>query len=331
MKKLFNIILAIGIFTLIFSSVYYVLKDSASNANTSLEGFELLEREQKTKSTLVEAEEIFINREEVFTATIAAVDDILIHESLNKDAYRDGVYDFKPMFENVKPYLQQADIAFANQETMLGGVELGLSGYPRFNSPLEVGDALVDAGIDVVSIANNHTLDVGEQAILNAIDYYDSTGTVYTGAYKSFEDQETIRTIERNNIVFSFLAYTYGTNGIPVPTGKEYLVNLIEEERMVEEIKKAKEISDVVVLSLHFGNEYELFPNARQKELAEMFTDAGANIILGHHPHVLQPMERVITENGNEAFVAYSLGNFISGQVGIEREIGGILQLEIIK
>src|SRR5690554_1185358 len=180
-------------------------------------------------------------------------------------------------------------------------------------------------------MANNHTLYVGELWILIAIDYYDSTGIVYTGAYQSFEDQENIRLIEKNNIVFSFLAYTYGTNGIPVPIGKDYLVNLIEENRIIEDINKAKEISDVVVLSLHFGNEYEPFPNARQKELAQMFTDAGANIIFGHHPHVLQPMEWVETENGNKSFVAYSLGNFISGQQGIEREIGGILQLEVEK
>lgn len=329
MKKSVSISIAIIIFLLIFSSVYYVLSDSFKNRN--LQAGDMATRNQQERQIFVEANDIYINKEEVFSVTIAAVGDILIHDSVFKDAYTGSGYDFKPMFENVKQYLQQADIAFANQETMLGGKELGLSGYPRFNSPTEVGDALKHIGIDIVSIANNHTLDVGEKGILNAIDYYNSEGILYTGAYESFEDREIIRTIEKDGIIFSFLAYTYGTNGIPVPNGKDYLVNLIDEERIVADIQKAKDISDVVVLSLHFGNEYEPFPNTRQKELAQMFSDAGANIIFGHHPHVLQPMDWITGEDGQKTFVAYSLGNFISGQKGIEREIGGILQLEVQK
>lgn len=331
MGRIVQFFISFGVFVFIFSSVYYVLQDSPQNVNRSLHGGELATRGEMTKSITIDAEDIFINKEEVYSATIAAVGDILIHESLIKDAYDGSHYDFKPMFENVKAYIEQADIAFANQETMLGGKELGLSGYPMFNSPTEVGDALKHIGIDIVSIANNHTLDVGEKGILNAIDYYNSVGLLYTGAFQYVEDQQTIRTIEKNGIIFSFLAYTYGTNGIPVPAGKEYLVNLIDEEQIVADIHRAKEISDVVVLSLHFGNEYEPYPNERQKELVQMFTDAGAHIIFGHHPHVLQPVDRVKGEDGHEAFVAYSLGNFISGQIGVEREIGGILQLEVKK
>ncbi len=285
------------------------------------------------EGTPEEEEEIEVEPiEEVFTAKIVGVGDILIHESVYKDAKQpDGTYDFKPMLELVKPYIAQADVAFANQETILGGAELGLSGYPMFNSPYEVGDALIDAGFHVVSIANNHTLDKGEKAILNAINYYENNDLLYTGAYKSEKDRATIRVIEQNGITFSFLAYSYGTNGIRIPEGKDYLINVIDIERINDEIIRAKEVSDVVVLSLHFGDEYAPYPNELQKMLAEEFTRTGADIIFGHHPHVLQPMEWIEQEDGRKSFVAYSLGNFLSAQKGIEREIGGIVQLEVVK
>lgn len=268
----------------------------------------------------------------ITSATIAGVGDLLFAISVITDAKQtDGSYDFKPMFELAKPYISQADIAIANQETILGGPELGFSGYPRFNSPYEVGDALLDTGFDIVSIANNHTLDAGEQGVLNAINYYKSLDLFYTGAFQSEEDAASIRTIEKNGIIFSFLACSYGTNGLPVPSGKDYLINLIDVDKINEDIKAAKKLSDVVVLSLHFGNEYQLLPNETQKQLVNEFAATGADIIFGHHPHVLQPLEWIEKEDGTRTFVAYSLGNFISGQVGIEREIGGIVQLEVEK
>lgn len=277
-------------------------------------------------------EPIKVEQPVITSATIVAVGDMLIADSIIADAKQnDASYDFKPMFELVKPYISQADIAFANQETILGGFELGLSGYPRFNSPYEVGDALQYAGFDVLSLANNHTIDKGEKGVLNAIDYYNSTELVYTGAYKSEEDRATIRTIEQNGIDFSFLAYSYGTNGIPIPSGKDYLINLIDVDKINAEIKAAKKVSDVVVLSLHFGNEYELLPNETQKMLVQEFAATGADIIFGHHPHVLQPLQWIDREDKTRTFVIYSLGNFLSAQVGIEREIGGILQLEVEK
>ncbi|WP_245805833.1 CapA family protein [Bacillus alkalicellulosilyticus] len=265
------------------------------------------------------------------TATLAAVGDVLIHSSVYTDAFDGEAYDFKPMLAPVKALLEEADITFANQETVIGGVELGLSGYPNFNSPYEVGDALKDAGVDIVSTANNHTLDRGEQAIINAITHWNKIGMLYTGSYESFEDQQVIRTIERNDITFAFLAFTYGTNGIPIPTGKEYLVNLLDVEYMTDEIKRARQEADVVVVSLHFGNEYEPLPNEEQKRIAHEVANAGANIILGHHPHVLQPVDWIETDSGESTFVIYSLGNFLAAQEGIEREVGGIVRLEVEK
>lgn len=270
----------------------------------------------------------------VSTASIAAIGDVLIHGSIYRDAQKGEAYDFDEMFQAVKPYLEKPDITFANQESMIGGKELGLSTYPQFNSPFEIGDTLKRVGVDVVSIANNHTLDRGEQAILNAIQHWNKIGMLYVGAYENETDKAKIRTIEKNGITFSFLAYTYGTNGIPVPKDKPYLVNLIDKETIEADIQKAKQLSDVIVVSLHFGNEYERMPNEAQKELAQFVADAGAHIIFGHHPHVLQPVEFIRSKEGHDTFVVYSLGNFLAAQEAKHdqhRRIGGIVQVEVKK
>ena len=268
----------------------------------------------------------------ISTATLSAIGDILIHDRVYNPAHLgNSQYDFMPLLLPVQSYLENADITVANQETMIGGVEIGLSSYPSFNSPKEVGAALKESGVDIVTLANNHTLDRGEKVIQSAIAHWNELDMPYTGSYLSADDQMNIRTIEKNGIIFSFLAYTYGTNGIPVPEDKQYLVNLIEEEKIKQEILKAKEISDVVVVSLHFGNEYQRLPSDEQKEVAHKTANAGADIIIGHHPHVLQPMEWITKEDGKRTFVAYSLGNFLSGQLGDYRDLGGIMQIKVEK
>ncbi|MDR4886375.1 CapA family protein [Fredinandcohnia sp. QZ13] len=263
--------------------------------------------------------------------TLAAIGDILIHSIVYDDAKTSNGYDFKPMIANVKGLLENADLTIANQETIVGGTEIGLSTYPSFNSPFEVADAFKDAGVDIVSIANNHTLDRGEKAILSATNYLNKIGMEYTGGYQSPEDKSKIRVLNRNGISIAFLSYTYGTNGIPVPQGKDYLVNLIDMESIKKDIKAAKEEADVVSVSMHWGNEYQLYPNDYQKQLAQQLADEGVDIIIGHHPHVLQPMDWLTGKNGNQTFVVYSLGNFLSGQMWDYKDIGGVLQVEIVK
>jgi poly-gamma-glutamate synthesis protein (capsule biosynthesis protein) len=266
------------------------------------------------------------------TATLSAIGDILIHDRVYNPAHvGNGQYDFMPFLTPVQSYLGEADITVANQETMIGGVEIGLSTYPSFNSPHEVGDALKESGVDIVTLANNHALDRGEEAIRNAIQHWNKISMPYVGSYVSSKDKMKIRTLERNGIIFSFLAYTYGTNGISVPQDKPYLVNVIDMEKMKQEILEAKELSDVVVVSLHFGQEYQRLPNDEQKKLARQTANAGADIIIGHHPHVLQPMEWIERADGKRSFVAYSLGNFFSGQNGDYKDIGGIMQIKVEK
>ncbi|EPD51026.1 hypothetical protein HMPREF1210_02217 [Paenisporosarcina sp. HGH0030] len=273
-----------------------------------------------------------IEKPVVTTAKLVAIGDILLHQPVYKDAKTtDGTYDFTAMFEKVKPFIESADIAVANQETMIGGPELGLSSYPKFNSPYEIGDALKYSGIDLVTIANNHTLDRGEKAILNAIDYWDHIEMPYTGAFKSPDDRNMVRTVTKNDITFSFLSYSYGTNGMPVPEGKPYLINLIDLPLIEQDVKKAKTISDVVVVSMHWGNEYEKTPNDTQINLANELSSMGVDIIIGHHPHVLQPVDWIERPDGTRTFVMYSLGNFLSSQEGLEKLTGGIGGVEITK
>lgn len=276
----------------------------------------------------------FVKTEKSFRteATISAVGDLLIHSTVY-DAAKTGEnsYNFNPILERVKTYLQETDISIANQETIIGGTEIGLSNYPSFNSPFEVADALQEAGVDIVSIANNHTLDRGEKAIMNAINHYEKIGMEYVGGYKSTEDKARLRTISQNGIEFSFLSYTYGTNGIPIPEGKEYFVNLIDREAIKKDVEEAKQNSDVVVVAMHWGVEYILYPNTEQEELAGFLAEIGVDIVIGHHPHVLQPMKFIERPDGSKMFVVYSLGNFLSGQKDDYKDIGGILQLHVEK
>lgn len=263
--------------------------------------------------------------------TIAAIGDILIHDRVYEDAKTKNGYDFKPMLASVKDKLLEPDLLLANQETVLGGTEIGLSSYPSFNSPIEVGDAIIDAGVDIVSTANNHTLDRGEKAIQSAIGYMTKAGLPYVGAFKNPDDKERLRILNKNGVDIAYLSYTYGTNGIPVPEGKDYLVNLIDKEAMKEEIHRARKQADAVVMSIHWGKEYQRFPDEIQKELAQFLVDEGVDVVFGHHPHVLQPMEWIEAKDGRQALVVYSLGNFLSGQIWDYKDIGGMATVEIIK
>ncbi|WP_339182274.1 CapA family protein [Oceanobacillus sp. FSL W7-1293] len=264
--------------------------------------------------------------------TISAIGDILIHDRVYDDAWDGEIYDFKPMLAEVLDYLREPEITVANQETIMGGESIGLSGYPNFNSPVEIGDALQDAGVDIVTMANNHTLDSGEEAIQNAIAYYQEIGMLYTGSFQSKKDQSEIRVIEtEQNISVAFLSYTYGTNGMPIPEGKPYLVNLIQREQIKEEVEKANELADATIISLHFGEEEARMPNQKQKDLAQYAADLGVDVVIGHHPHVLQPIEWLEGKEGNQTLIAYSLGNFLSGQYQFYNRIGGILEFDLVK
>jgi poly-gamma-glutamate capsule biosynthesis protein CapA/YwtB (metallophosphatase superfamily) len=262
--------------------------------------------------------------------SVTAIGDVLLHSSIYSEAKTVTGYQFDSMFQAVKPYLTETTLTVANQESIMGGEALGVSTYPTFNSPDEIGDTLKDVGVDVITMANNHTLDQGEAGIKHAAAQYEEIGLAYTGAYATKQDSEKL-TIETTpeGISVAFLSYTYGTNGIPVPEGKDYLVNLIDKQKIKDDITRAQQAADATIVSLHFGTEYQDDPNEEQKQLAQFAADQGATAILGSHPHVLQPVQWLTGKDGNKTLAVYSLGNFIAAQEETDRRIGAAFQFDL--
>ncbi|MDT8860405.1 CapA family protein [Alkalihalobacillus sp. MEB130] len=266
------------------------------------------------------------------TITIGAIGDILLHERVYVPAEtEEGTHDFMPMLEDVGPLLGEPDFLMANFESIPGGVEIGLSTYPSFNSPHEIVTDMQSLGVDMAIAANNHTIDRGVRAVESALNFFDEVGMDYVGAYRDTEDRETDRIVDVEGIRIGVLAYTYGTNGIPIPEGHEDIVALIDPERMTTDVKQLRDKVDIVVVHMHWGDEYIHEPNTEQQELAQLLSEAGTDIIIGHHPHVLQPIDLLEQEDGYETYVFYSLGNFFSGQNFEYTDIGGLATIEVTK
>ena len=268
-----------------------------------------------------------------YEAHLFMVGDALIHSAVYQDTKQaDGTYDFKPMLELIKPISSQYDLVYYNQETILGGTELGLSNYPRFNSPYEVGDAFIDAGFNMVSLATNHTMDKNEQGVINSVNYWSQhkDSVVYSGQWTSFEsrENEVSQIYEKNGIRYAFLSYTTWTNGLETPAGKEYLNNVYSDEKASADIAKVRDKADVIIVAMHWGVEYSLGVSYDQERIAKFLSEQGVQIIIGAHPHVVEPVEYI---NDGKTFVIYSLGNFISDQEGNERLTGLMMSLDIKK
>lgn len=252
------------------------------------------------------------------SATFVAVGDALIHGAVYKDAYSNGVYDFNNMFTEVKPVFEQYDLRYYNQETILGGTSLGLSSYPLFNSPQEVGDAFMNMGFNLVSLATNHSLDYGEKGLVNSINYWGKQeGVIAAGSYESEESRVTPRIMEKNGITYTLLSYSTLTNGLRIPTGKDYLFDLYSEEKVKADVERVRDKVDVVMVAMHWGAEYTHTPVQEEKTIAKYLASLGVDIVIGTHPHVIQPIDFI-----DNTMVIYSLGNFISAQIGIERLVG---------
>ena len=274
--------------------------------------------------------------EQKTTVSFVGVGDNLIHEMIYKEAdsaaggMNDGKYDFSSMYQHVKKDIKDADLAYIDQESIIGGDDLGISGYPTFNSPSDLASDVAEVGFDIVNTANNHCLDKYQEGINYSHEIWSKqSGVITAGTYISEEDRNTIRTIERNGITFSFLAYTYGTNDIEPP--HSYSVAYFDEEQIKNDVKKAKEISDVVIVSAHWGDENISAPNDFQKKYAKLFADLQVDVVIGEHPHVIQPVTWVTGENGNKTLVVYSLGNFLSGMLGIDNIVSGMIQFDFVK
>lgn len=281
------------------------------------------------KKDVIEKE---VKKDKDYTAKVFMVGDALIHSAVYEDARQsDGTYDFTPMLSAIKPISSKYDLAYYNQETILGGKDLGYSNYPRFNSPQEVGDAFVDAGFNLVSLATNHTMDKGEQGVLNSVAYWKTkSGVVSSGQWSSDEERnQSIATIhEVNNIKYAFISYTIWTNGLNTPTGKEYLNNLYSEEKAKADIEAVRDKVDFVIVAMHWGTEYSFKVDAKQEEIANYLSSLGVDLIIGAHPHVIQTVEYI---NNNKTFVVYSLGNFISDQNDVDNFTGLAFEVTLKK
>ncbi|MDE5830717.1 MAG: CapA family protein, partial [Clostridia bacterium] len=269
---------------------------------------------------------------------LVATGDVMCHTTNFNAAFDSSTktYDFSPVFVNVAKYITKADIAIGNLETTFAGEDRGYTGYPTFNSPSSLGYALKNIGIDVLSTANNHSLDKGYTGIVSTLDALDEIGIDHMGTARSKEEQDKILVKDVNGIKIAFLSFTYGTNGIPVPAGREYSVNLIEEELILNQINAAKEQEvDLICASMHWGIEYSQMQSEDQEDLANYLFNHGVDIIIGNHAHVIEPMEKktITLEDGTEkdVFVVYALGNFISGQTIKNTKTTAILDMQIRK
>lgn len=272
---------------------------------------------------------------EPVSVTLLGVGDNLIHSGIYDQARRRGggtVYDFAEAYKEVAPIISAADIASLNQETVLASI-FEPATYPMFNSPTELGDEMLKIGFDVFNQATNHTIDKGEKGILSTLEYWSTKpDATVVGVYKDAADAERIRTLTRDGITFSFLGMTELTNGLSLPEGSDVVLMRTQDTELVKQrIAAAKAISDVVVVNVHWGVEYTHTPNENQKALAKTMVDAGADIIFGHHPHVIQPVEYIVRADGSRAVVVYSLGNFISAQDRAPRMLGGMLEVTVTK
>lgn len=271
------------------------------------------------------------------TIQLTTVGDIMMHEPQITSGYdaKEKTYDYTYMFKEVAPYLKAADLTIGNLELTLAGKEKKYTGYPRFNAPDEIADVLKNAGFDVLTTANNHSLDRDFEGLKRTIDVLNKIGLKSVGTYQTKENSETILIEEVKGSKFAFLAYTYGTNGIRVAKGKEYSINYIDKNKIAKDIEKARALkADMICVSIHFGVEYARVPNKAQEEMVTFLVEEGVDLILGSHPHVLQPMEiRSARVNGKdkEVVILYSQGNFISAQRDRYKDASSIFNIILNK
>lgn len=272
------------------------------------------------------------------TINMAFTGDIMCHNTIYNDAFdkQSNTYDFSYIFDDIKYNIQTADIAIGNLETTLAGAAKGYSSYPTFNTPENLAYTLKKIGFDVLSTANNHCYDSGYNGIESTIDYLDDADISHTGTFKSEEEQNKILIKNVKGINIAFLSFTYGTNGITVPSDKTYSVNLIDKDLIKKQLSLANSQNpDMICVSMHWGIEYQTIPNTEQKELADFLFKNGADIIIGNHPHVLQNYEKreITLEDGTtkDGFVVYSLGNFLADQNKKYTRDSAILNLNITK
>ena len=271
----------------------------------------------------------------IVTISISAVGDLMCHAEQFDDAeLGNGKFDFDPSFQHIKKYLINSDFTVGNLETVTAGKYRGFSTYPLFNTPSEYITALKNSGFNLLFTANNHAMDQGKTGVLRTITQLNKNNINYTGTFKSKSDRDSIRIFNIKGIKIAFLAYAYGINGNSIPKNGTYLVNIISSSLIKNDIKKArKNGAEIVFVYFHFGDEYSSRPTYFQKEIVKKTINAGADIIIGSHPHVVQPIQYFKTKNAklDTGIIAYSLGNFFTGQRHRFTRTGIIFNIKLSK
>jgi poly-gamma-glutamate synthesis protein (capsule biosynthesis protein) len=318
LKMEFKVIFAILILLLAYFGYRYFFKKSDDKSNP------VIELITKPKETWPKTYKVSL---------IAAGDTVLHNDVVNYAKKSDGSLDFSPYLTEITDLVKSYDIAYYNQETVFGGKEMGYSFYPRFNSPSEFGDAMIKAGFNTVSLANNHSNDRGEQAILNSLEYWKKQDNImYSGMASSEEERTNYIIMEKNNIKYAMISYTYGTNGLKLPAGKDYLVNIYSDELAKKDIEYLRDKVDVLLVAMHWGVEYTHNPTTTQKEQAKYLASLGVDVVIGNHPHCIQPVEWI-----DNTLIIYSLGNLLSNQMiminqyGYKVAIGAFAMMDFVK
>jgi len=274
---------------------------------------------------------------EPLRASFAAVGDAIVHEGIWMEAQKTARlagqgedYDFSHLFREIADDIAAYDLSFINQETLMAGAAYGYSAYPRFNTPRELAAALIDTGFDVVNIANNHMMDMLPEGLAATIDFWDTQPVTLIGGYKNTEDYNTARIVTVNDIDIAFLSYCYGTNGLSMPAGYDMIIPYLDEAVIRAQTAAAKEAADFVVVSVHWGEDSYQPLTEQQKTFAEIFADCGVDVVVGHHPHLIQPVEWIEGRDGHRMLCAYSLGNFFSLMAKAENMVGGLLSLDFV-
>ena len=277
-----------------------------------------------------------VNKDSHVNLTLIAVGDNLIHWPIYRQANErsnNSGFDFRPAYQQIASYLAEADLALMNQETPLGGTELGLSSYPQFNSPQELGEQMIELGFNMFSHANNHVLDAGQRGFNNTIAFWrrqSAEKPVIMAGIAADREDDQLQILQVKDLKIALLAYTYGTNGLRLPKSSSGIIKYLDDDLICQELDKAIAEANIVIVSVHWGQEYQANANNEQKRLAQLMADNGADIIIGSHPHVLQGVEMLSTPDGKQVPVFYSLGNFISAQNRPDTMLGGMAKVQMV-
>ena len=276
--------------------------------------------------------------------TIVMVGDVLLHTPVEESCKQpDGNYDYESLFTHTKDEISAADLALVNQEVIIGGADLGITGYPSFNADFSLCDSLAGAGFDIICHATNHAMDKGRKGLINCAKYWKENYPQITvlGIHDTADTSTSCGAepviLDLPDMKIAVLNYTYGTNGIPLPDDMPYAVDLLDEEQVAADIRRAEELADFTIVCPHWGTEYRLTPDASQEKWTKVFAENGADLVLGTHPHVIEPIEWVTDEErDHEMLVYYSLGNFVNwtsgtGEGVANRMVGGMAEVTLTK